>query len=323
VRVVVAIGGNALLQRDETPDADIQQRHLRDVGTAVAALAAHNELLICHGNGPQVGLLSLESESDTSLTRPYPLDVLGAQTQGMIGYWLAQAIRNGGLQTPVVSVLSQTVVDPTDRAFQTPTKFVGRTYTRAEAAGLAALHDWRVARDGARWRRVVASPEPAAVVELEPIRTLVESGVTVICGGGGGAPVVQDHAGRLRGVDAVVDKDLTSAWLAVALQADRLIILTDVPAVMANFGRTDAQPLPFIDAGEEESAGYPTGSMGPKVEACRRFALATGRTATIGALSDAASVFAGHAGTVISRTHHQHLPAQTAPPTRPAQVATS
>jgi carbamate kinase len=299
MRIVAALGGNALLERGERPDAGIQQRHVRAAAAALAPLAAEHELIVCHGNGPQVGLLAMESEADSSLSQPYPLDAIGAQTQGLIGYWLAQALRNAGVADPVVNVITQTVVDPADAAFRLPDKFVGAVYSHSQAVYLAARHGWDIARDGDRWRRVVASPEPVGIVELPSIAGLVSTGAVVICGGGGGVPVVSDHD-ELSGVEAVVDKDLTAALLAVRLRADRLLVLTDVPALMRDFGTPHATALAQLDLDEATAMRLPAGSMGPKVSACARFVAATGRPATIGALGDAAALLAGTAGTTIT-----------------------
>jgi carbamate kinase len=299
VRVVVALGGNALLQRDERPEAGIQQRHVREAAAALAPLAAEHDLVICHGNGPQVGLLALESEADPALIRPYPLDALGAQTQGMIGYWLAQALRNAGVCRPVLSVVTQTVVDAADAAFARPAKFIGPLYGEREGARLARRNGWTVAADGAGWRRVVASPGPVRIVELGGIEQLLRAGALVICAGGGGVPVVEDSSGGLGGVEAVVDKDLTAALLARQLQADRLVVLTDVPAVMRDFGTARATPIADLDASRLDEGRFAAGSMGPKIAACKGFVLATGKPAVIGALDDAAAVLDGRAGTVI------------------------
>ena len=300
MRVVIAIGGNALLRRGDKPDADLQLQHLEAAATSLAPLARGNELLICHGNGPQVGLLALESEADTSLTRPYPLDVLGAQTQGMIGYWLGQALRNAGVTQPVVSVLTQTVVDRNDPAFNAPSKFIGKVYREAEAHALAAANDWTVAPDGEHWRRVVPSPEPLRVIEQGTITQLLDSGTIVICGGGGGAPVAEQPRGRLRGVEAVVDKDLVAAMLAITVDAQRLLLLTDVPAVLQNYGTGQQAPLRTVDLDQLATMTFPAGSMGPKIEACRRFVLATGRPATIGALIEVTGLFEGTSGTTVT-----------------------
>ena len=299
--VVVALGGNALLRRGEKPDAVVQRHHVRDAARALAPLAGTRDLIICHGNGPQVGLLALESESDRSLTRPYPLDVLVAQTQGMIGYWLAQELRNAGVQQPVVPVVTQTVVHRDDPGFAQPTKFIGPTYTQAQAHELATTLGWSVAPDGASWRRVVASPEPVGVVEEASIRALVDNGAVVVCGGGGGVPVVE-NGGALRGVDAVVDKDSVAALLAVLFDANRLLILTDVPALVRDFGTDSESPIATITTRELAAMPLPDGSMGPKAAACVRFTEESGRASAIGSLADAAAVLAGRAGTTVTCT---------------------
>jgi carbamate kinase len=312
MRIVVALGGNALLRRGEKPDAEIQLVHVRAAAQALAPIAAHHELIICHGNGPQVGMLALESENDTALTRSYPLDVLVAQTQGMIGYWLAQSLRNQGVTKPVISLVTQTLVDSGDPAFDAPTKFVGPGYDLEPAHDLAERHGWTIALDGEKWRRVVASPEPGRIVEQDSINRLLDSGRVVICGGGGGASVTEDDQGRLQGVEAVVDKDSVSAMLAISIQADRLLVLTDVPAVMADFGTPQAAPLRHLDPAELDELSFPAGSMGPKIAACRRFVTETGRPAAIGALADAGDVLAGDAGTIIkARPEHQRATANS------------
>ena len=273
MRLVVALGGNALLERGEKPDAVIQRRHIRRAAEALAPLAAAHELIVCHGNGPQVGVLALESETDTSLTQPYPLDVLGAQTQGMIGYWLVQELHNAGVTRPLMAIITQTVVDASDPAFAEPTKFIGPVYRREEATRLAAEHGWTVAADGPLWRRVVPSPQPQRIVERESIRQLLAFGAVVVCGGGGGAPVVEDPTGRLTGVEAVVDKDFTAAQIAVAVGADRLLLLTDVAAVMKDFGTPRARRIRHLGLGQAAGLRLPAGSMGPKIAACTRFHL--------------------------------------------------
>ena len=302
MRVVVALGGNALLERDERPDAVIQRRHVRQAAAALAPLAGAHQLVLCHGNGPQVGLLALESQADTSLSRPYPLDVLVAQTQGMIGYWLVQELGNAGVAQRAACVMSQTLVDPDDPAFGHPTKFIGASYDQDQAQALAARLGWAVAADGHRWRRVVASPRPLGLVEIETVRSLADAGALVVCGGGGGVPVIRSEAGELTGVEAVVDKDLTAAELAITLKADRLLVLTDVPAIIRGYGTPDARPIQAIDTDTLSAMTFPAGSMGPKVQACIRFVRATGQPAAIGALTDAAGILAGRAGTTISAT---------------------
>jgi carbamate kinase len=265
VRVVAALGGNALLQRGEKPDADIQEHHVEQAVDALAPLARAHDLVLTHGNGPQVGMLALESARDTALTRPYSLDVLGAQTQGMIGYWLSRALHGAAPGRAVGCLVGQTRVDAGDPAFASPTKFVGPVYQEKEALDLAAERGWTVRRDGAAWRRVVPSPEPLELLELPLIRLLVDSGALVVCAGGGGIPVVADASGALRGVEAVVDKDLTAALLARAVDAGALLLLTDVDAVIDGFGTPRARPIRHATPGELRARSFPAGSMGPKV----------------------------------------------------------
>lgn len=298
--IVVALGGNALLQRDERPDADVQRHHVQRAAAALAPLAAEHQLVVCHGNGPQIGLLALESQDDPTLSRAYPLDALGAQTQGMIGYWLTQELHNAGVTRPAVAVVTQTVVDAGDPAFASPSKFIGPVRTRSEAERLAARHGWQVRADGTGWRRVVPSPRPRRIVELESVRRLLDTGAVVVCGGGGGAPVTRDELGHLTGVEAVVDKDHTSARIALDLAADRLLLLTDVTAVMRDFGTPDARPIAHVSVDQVSELHLPAGSMGPKVEACADFTSTTGRPSAIGALTDAAAVLRGDAGTTVT-----------------------
>ncbi len=299
IRIVVALGGNALLQRGDKPDAGVQLVHVRAAALALAPIANEHDLLICHGNGPQVGMLALESATDPTLTRPYPLDDLVAQTQGMIGYWLIQSLRNAGVAKPVLSLITQTLVDRADPAFTAPSKFVGPGYSHDQAQTLADQHGWSIAADGDRWRRVVASPQPDRVVEQESITALLDTGAVVICGGGGGAAVTEDNGGPLTGVEAVVDKDYLAAALAIAVSADRLLVLTDVAAVMTGFGTPNAAPLSRVSLGELAGMSFPPGSMAPKIEGCRRFVAATGHPAAIGSLTDAEALLAGTAGTTI------------------------
>lgn len=300
MRLVVALGGNALLQRGERPDAEPQRRNVERAVQALAPVLAGHEVVVTHGNGPQVGVLAIESAADPQLSRPYPLDPLGAETQGLIGYWLTQSLGNAVTDRQVAALLTRTVVDADDPAFERPTKFVGPTYDAATAHRLAAERGWTVAADGEMWRRVVASPEPRRVVETEVVRLLVDAGVVVVCAGGGGVPVVESAPHHLEGVEAVVDKDLTSALLAEALGADALLLLTDVAGVETDFGRPGSVLLHRATPAELRAHRFPAGSMGPKVEAACRFVERTGRSAAIGALSDAAAVVAGTAGTRIS-----------------------
>lgn len=300
MRIVVALGGNALLHRGERPDAEPQRRNVLHAAEALVPLAGEHELIVTHGNGPQVGVLAMESAADPMLSRPFPLDPLGAETQGLIGYWLAQSLHNVLPHRQVVALLTQCVVDRADPAFDHPTKFVGPTYDEAGARALATERNWAIARDGDAWRRVVASPEPLEVVEESVIRTLTDSGVMVVCAGGGGVPVVRHVDGTLEGVEAVIDKDLTAALLAERLGADALLLLTDVSAVETNYGRADSSPIAVATAAELRSFGFASGSMGPKVEAACRFAERTGGLAAIGSLTDAAAVLAGTTGTRVT-----------------------
>ena len=311
VLTVIALGGNALLERSDRPDAAIQRHHIQRAATALAPLAVDGQLLVCHGNGPQIGLLAVESQDDPALSRAYPLDALGAQTQGMIGYWLAQELHNAGVSRPIIAVVTQTLVDQADPAFASPSKFIGAGHTHTDAEQLAARHGWQIGADGPDWRRVVPSPQPLRILEQESVQRLLDAGTVVICAGGGGAPVTRDEHGHLSGVEAVVDKDYTSARIALDLSADRLLLLTDVPAVMRDFGTPDAHPIDHISVDQLADLHLPEGSMGPKVEACARFTTATGRPSAIGALTDAAAILRGEAGTTITscRNLDTHPPA--------------
>jgi carbamate kinase len=300
VRIVVALGGNALLKRGERPDAANQIANVALAVEALAPLAREHELVVTHGNGPQIGVLAVESASDPRLSAPYPLDVLGAQTQGMIGYWLLQAFQNALPGRQVASMLNQTLVLAHDPALDNPTKFVGEVYDEEEALRLAEERDWTVRQDGNGWRRVVGSPKPQRVVETRMIRLLLRSGAVVVCAGGGGVPVVRDERGKLRGLEAVIDKDLTAAVLAEALEADVLMVLTDVPNVVRNYGMPEAEPISRITPGALRRENFPAGSMGPKVDAVCRFVELTGDMAAIGRLQDAEAIMAGDAGTIIT-----------------------
>ena len=297
MRVVVALGGNALLRRGERPDAAPQVDQVRHVATPLGQLAQEHELVVVHGNGPQVGLLALESAADASLSRPYPLGDLVAETQGLIGYWLQQALGRSAA-TPVVTLVTQTVVDGHDPAFATPTKFVGSVYAEDEAIRLGAEHDWTFARDGDTWRRVVASPLPRRVVEAETADLLLRQGVTVVLAGGGGIPVIEGDAG-LEAIEAVVDKDRAAALVARDLGAELLVILTDVPAVMTGWGTPEQRPLGKVTVKDLASMTFAAGSMGPKVDAVCEFVRTTGNRAAIGSLADVAEVIAGTQGTQV------------------------
>jgi carbamate kinase len=296
VRIVVALGGNALLRRGEQPSVEAQRANVAAAVEALRPLAAEHELVITHGNGPQVGLLALQAEAVVDLP-PYPLDVLGAESEGMIGYLLEQALRNALPGQAVATVLTQVVVAPDDPAFAAPAKPIGPVYPERRARVLAGERGWAIAPDGAWFRRVVASPEPLEIVELSTIRALLGEGVLPVCVGGGGIPVVREQDGKLRGIEAVVDKDLAAELLARGVGAERLLLLTDVPAV-----ELDGELLREAGAEELRRHAFAPGSMGPKVEAACRFAERTGGVAAIGALDEAALVLAGRAGTQVIRS---------------------
>jgi carbamate kinase len=298
MRLVVALGGNALLRRGEPAEAATQRVHVREAASALAALAAEHELVITHGNGPQVGLLALEADAYTAVA-PYPLDILGAESQGMIGYLLVQALAGELPEREVVALLTQVVIDRDDAAFSQPTKPIGPVYGEAEARRLAAAQGWLVAPDGDHFRRVVPSPEPHEIVELQSVIRLLDAGAIVICAGGGGVPVVRTRS-HLEGVEAVIDKDLTAALLAEGLNADRLLMLTDVPNVVRDWGTSRAKPIAFTTPAELRQLAFADGSMGPKVEAACRFVERSGGQAAIGALGELAEVAAGVVGTQVA-----------------------
>lgn len=296
--VVAALGGNALLKRGERPDARVQQGNMRRAAGSIAELVREHSVVLTHGNGPQVGVLSLESELDQVLASPYPLDAIGAETQGVIGYWLAQELANVLPDRPIATVVTRTVVDGQDPAFADPAKFVGQAYDESTARSLAARWGWTVKPDGGYWRRVVPSPRPREFLELPALRTLLAAGTLVICAGGGGIPVIRADAG-FQGVEAVVDKDLSAALLARQLGADALLILTDVAGVEVGYG-TDAARLIAGAAPEDlRKMHFPAGSMGPKVDAACLFVERGGRLSAIGPLEQAGELLRGNAGTVI------------------------
>lgn len=299
MRIVLALGGNALLQRGERADAPNQRRNIELAAGALAEVAAQHEVIVTHGNGPQVGLLALQSESYPDVP-PYPLDVLGAESEGMVGHMLELALRNELPERDVVSVLTEVVVAPDDPAFIHPSKPIGPVYEEARARQLSRSRGWTIAPDGSGYRRVVPSPEPHAIAEIRSLRVLVDSGALVICAGGGGVPVALDGLGTLRGVEAVVDKDLTAALLARRLDADMLVMLTDVDSIKLDWGGPGERPLADTGPQELREMEFAAGSMGPKVEAACRFAEASGRRAAIGSLKDAARIVRGEAGTQVA-----------------------
>ena len=300
MRIVIALGGNALLQRGQPMTAENQRANIRLAAERIAAIAAGNELVIAHGNGPQVGLLALQAAAYTEV-EPYPLDVLGAQTDAMIGYVIEQELGNLlPAEQPLATLLTMIEVDPADPAFDNPTKPIGPGYDRDTAHRLATANGWSVAADGAAFRRVVPSPKPKRIFEIRPIRMLVEQGVIVICAGGGGIPTMFDEAGTLRGVEAVIDKDLAAALLAEELGADLLVIATDVDGVYTQWGTPRQSRLGAVTVDQLEGLDLPAGSMGPKVAAACGFARTTGHAAVIGSLTDIDAIVAGSAGTRVS-----------------------
>ena len=301
MRVVVAVGGNALLRRGEPLTAANQRANVRAVAPGLAAVAREHQLVLSHGNGPQVGLLALQAAAYAEVD-PYPLDILGAQTEGMIGYVLEQELGNVlPDDVPLATILTMVQVDAADPAFTDPTKFVGPVHDRDAADALAAEKNWTFKEDGEGWRRVVPSPEPRHIVEIRPIRWLVEHGVVVICAGGGGIPTMflPSAETTLVGVEAVIDKDLASELLARQVEADLFVMVTDVGAVHAGHGTPDERPLGRTTPEELRAMTFPAGSMGPKVEAACRFVEATGRRAAIGALADVTGIVEGRAGTQV------------------------
>ncbi len=309
-RVVAALGGNALLRRGDPGSIAIEQANLAVAARALVDLvAAGHELVLTHGNGPQVGFLAIEAAAAAPEVPAPPLDVLGAESQGQIGYLLAQAVgaalRERAIEREIAVVLTQTIVAADDPAFARPTKPVGPTFDAQAAQEAAAERGWTVAPDGLAWRRVVPSPRPIRLVEAAAIRTLVTSGVLVIAAGGGGVPVVERPGGGLTGIEAVIDKDLAAVVLAETVGADALLLLTDVDAVYSDWGTAAAAPVTTLSAVEatalRAAGAFAAGSMGPKVQAAAEFAWRTGGLAAIGSLDEARAVLEGRRGTRVER----------------------
>ena len=303
MRLVIALGGNALLKRGEPLSAANQLRNMATAAEGLARVCAGNEVAIVHGNGPQVGLLALEAALYTDVP-PYPFDILGAESQGMIGYIIAQSMRAAMPRRDVVALITQTLVDANDPAFRHPTKPIGPIYTEAQVAALRTRCDWHFGLDGKHIRRVVASPEPLTIIEVDAIEHLVSAGVLTICTGGGGIPVTLDvmaaHEATVKGAEAVIDKDLGAAVLAIKLKADHLIILTDVDGIYADWGQPQQKLIRSIGVAELQSMKFAVGSMAPKVAAACRFVSETGEPVSIGNLQAAEAVMAGAAGTLVS-----------------------
>ncbi len=304
MKVVVALGGNALLKRGEPLTAHAQRGNVRIAAESLAQIASDHQLVISHGNGPQVGLLALEAAAYTEV-EAYPFDILGAETQGMIGYLIEQELGNFlPFEVPLATILTMVEVDPKDPAFTNPTKFVGPIYSRERADELAAANGWTVKADGENWRRVVPSPLPKRIFEMRPIKWLLEHHVIVFCAGGGGIPTMYDPAAdrRLVGVEAVIDKDLATSLLARELEADLFVMATEVDGVYTDWGTADQRRLDRVTPDELLAIDFPAGSMGPKVEAATEFVTATGKRAVIGSLVDLDGMVMGTAGTNVVPT---------------------
>ncbi|HXP77210.1 MAG TPA: carbamate kinase [Stellaceae bacterium] len=300
MRLVIALGGNALLRRGEPVDAE-RQRHnaLAAVTASIAPLATRHDIVVTHGNGPQIGLLALQAAAYRD-ARPTPLDLLGAESEGMIGYLIEQALASALPEREIATLLTLTEIDPHDPAFATPSKPIGPLYTEAQARRLSEECSWAIMRDGDGWRRAVPSPMPLRMREIGAIRLLLRSGVIVICAGGGGVPVAVTAEGGLRGIEAVIDKDYAAALLAESVDADRLILLTDVSGVWTRWPPGEGRAIGHATPAQLRRYSFAAGSMAPKVEAACRFVERTGRSAAIGAIGDAQAVLEGTAGTTIA-----------------------
>ena len=297
MRIVIALGGNALLRRGDEMTAANQRENIRIAAKALAPIIEEHEVVISHGNGPQVGLLSLQSAAYKEVEE-YPLDILGAQTQGMIGYMIEQELGNLlPIGKPIASILTMVEIDPEDPAFSNPTKPIGPVYTEEEAKNLAKINGWNIKNDGEYWRRVVPSPEPHRIFELRPIHWLLEKGTVVICAGGGGIPTSYTKKGKLEGVEVVIDKDRASSLLAFELDADLLIMATDTDGVYLDWGSDSEKIISRTTPEEIGEYTFDKGSMGPKVEAACTFVERSGERAVIGSLNDIQKIVEGLAGT--------------------------
>ncbi len=300
MRIVIALGGNALLKRGEPLSAENQLNNIRIASQQMARIVEGNEVVIAHGNGPQVGLLALQGASYKEV-ESYPLDVLGAETEGMIGYLIQQEMGNQlPIETPLATILTQVEVSADDPAFDNPTKPIGPVYDKETAEQLVKDKGWSIAPDGDKFRRVVPSPRPKRIFEIRPVKWLLEQGSVVICAGGGGIPTCYDKDGKLHGIEAVIDKDLCSALLAEQLVADCLIIATDVNGVYLNYGKDNQQKISKANPEALLNEKFPAGSMAPKVQAGCEFVQKTGKKAIIGSLEEIEDMLQGKAGTIIS-----------------------
>ena len=297
MKIVITLGGNALLRRGEVMSAENQQLNIKHACQSIVKVAKNHHVVLGHGNGPQVGLLALQSESYKAVPA-YPFDILGAESQAMVGYMFAQELRNQLGGADVACVITQSIVDAKDPAFSNPTKFIGCVYSKEESEKIAKEKGWVMKEDGPYYRRVVPSPKPKKIVEMPVIRSLVDSGVMVISAGGGGVPVMEKD-GRLIGLEAVIDKDFAGSILASELNADLLIIATDVEGVYVGWGTENQQMIKQISPKSLLEMGFAAGSMGPKVFAACEFVQKTGNTAIIGALENIEQMVAGKSGTII------------------------
>lgn len=298
MRLVIAIGGNALLSRGEPLEAKIQQQHAKSAAISIAQIAQNHEVIIVHGNGPQVGLLALQA-ANYSEVKPYSLDILIAESQGMIGYFLQQEISNCLANKKIATLLTQIEVKSDDLALNNPTKPIGPIYNEQSITTIAKKFNWQIKKDGDYFRRVVPSPEPQQIIEIEVIKLLINQNYIVICAGGGGIPIIKTNSGKWKGIEAVIDKDLSAALLAIQLKADALIILSDVNYVEKNWNTAQAEIIQQTTPRQLRKLKFAKGSMAPKIEAVCRFVEYTGNWAAIGALKDSLNILQGSAGTHI------------------------
>jgi len=298
MKVVVSLGRSAVLQRGETLEADVQRRNVAQAIESIAVLAQTHKLVVTHGGGPQIALLASQAESYRGVA-PYPLDILSAEVEGMLGYLIEQELRSRLPRHHVVTLLTQVEVKPGDPAFKRPAFPVGPAYSPVEARALANERGWKMVPAGTHWRRVVPAPEPLRILELPAIRLLMNAGAIVVCAGAGGIPVTVGTSSSVCGVDAVIDKDLCAALLAHQLGADALLLLTDVDAIQENWGTSHARTISETTPDELRKRAFPPETMGPKVEAACRFVEAGGKLAGIGRTEDAAQILEGLRGTVV------------------------
>lgn len=296
MRIVLALGGNALLPQAESINTDVQRKNIRSIARKIAKFAVNNELIIVHGNGPQIGLLALQNPAAS-------LDVLGAQTQGMIGYILQQELKNQLPEQAVVTIVTQTLIDPSDIALSEATKPIGPFYTQEQAQLLAQENHWKMVEVADKFRRAVPSPRPQKIIEIDTIRYLLDNNTIVICAGGGGIPTCYDQHNQLIGIEAVIDKDFSASCLAQSLRADRLIIAMDADAIYLHWGTQDQTKIEQAHPDALEEFNFAAGSMRPKIQAVIEYVRATGNKAVVGALLDLSDMLQGKKGSVISQEH--------------------